>query len=540
MEHLVKFRLLSDTLTKSEFHALFTQLFDQYSKELFQSMILNHFHSQLSTKTSFNESAATIHDINAIISNILQSRECPPLNKKKKEDQCDDDKTEPIRLDSNSMLSMIGEIGSYLLLSEYTQLSLCNRSVFVASQSPFKLYRFAHLDKYLDHCNTTKQIVDLNKFRMIKELYIDNYQLTYTDEIVKQLLGIDAPLFRNIHTLRIKSAHQIHERDHLLNKMVASVVNSNQLRTVQLSAFGSNNALDAAAVWNFLEQHRNIECLVLPCTMTTEQSYRLSHHLRHTIKGLSMRLHTQSNISMLNTIGDQLLSLHCDYSGDSSVPLQLPNVKELCLHSVDDNIVTQLKWLGSSNLNKRLERISLVVWDIDDKGTIPAIEKFLLSHGSVLKYIFLKSLNYVNTKMFVAVITMLQTVLVQHEQRRESIKLQLRFLIPLNMQSRSEQLNTAKLDLTQLVHCMNTWTKKDFMLICHLQFLKVDDKSKTDLVEWIEQMSHEELYLVKHIVKKVHLERTTVKFVISNRNCAINGYQEKWIMNCHACDAISM
>eukprot|EP01083_Nonionella_stella_P103241 294694_1 len=28
---------------------------------------------------------------------------------------------------------------------------------------------------------------------------------------------------------------------------------------------------------------------------------------------------THNNLSMLNTIGDQLLSLHCDYTGDSSV-----------------------------------------------------------------------------------------------------------------------------------------------------------------------------------------------------------------------------
>eukprot|EP01083_Nonionella_stella_P318621 1165614_1 len=187
MEHLVKFRLMSDTLTTLEFHTFITTLLNQYSKELFQSMILSHFHSQLYTLPSFNESEATIHDTNSIISEILQSRQ-RPLNNQTQDHPRDDDTPEPIRLDSDSVLPMIGEIGSYLLLSEYTHFSLSNQSVFVASQTPFKLHRLRHLDKYIHHCNTTKRIIDLNTFKMIKELHIDNGIPKYNNDGLLMIL----------------------------------------------------------------------------------------------------------------------------------------------------------------------------------------------------------------------------------------------------------------------------------------------------------------------------------------------------------------
>eukprot|EP01084_Bolivina_argentea_P237073 398522_1 len=118
----VSFRLLIKQLSKDEFLALMSKIFDIKHSDLISTSLFNYFIHQ---KTIKNPNTNDLNNINSILSNIIRSRKTKP----KPESVVD------IKLDEFPK-TIIGHMASFLHQNDYFCFEKTNRNIFIGCNSP--------------------------------------------------------------------------------------------------------------------------------------------------------------------------------------------------------------------------------------------------------------------------------------------------------------------------------------------------------------------------------------------------------------------
>eukprot|EP01083_Nonionella_stella_P253617 872498_1 len=181
MEQLIRFRLLTSTLSLDEYRSLLCNVLDDSNMDEFSSMIFNHFHTKLTqpnveqTQTS---SELQMDIINQHASSIISQR-----NLKQTIDNVQNEETNSERTTPTQPLNMtdcadaiIREIASYLPFKSYSNFQSCSRSIFYAANSPSTLYEFdsnVDLAKCFNTENNHQIQLFMKRFERIQKLVVN-------------------------------------------------------------------------------------------------------------------------------------------------------------------------------------------------------------------------------------------------------------------------------------------------------------------------------------------------------------------------------
>ena len=221
-------------------------------------------------------------------------------------------------------------------------------------------------------------------------------------------------------------------------------------------------------------------------------------------------------------ISPYIQSLHLPrYETEADLCGDLPNLKEICLHSPDQK---ELDWMNKHTLNC-LKRINCKLWDnfvIDDK-----LEKSLevLFGAPSVEYIAISADKYMND-----MIDIICNVLEKTPKR--SIKIRLfedsdRSDDQYSFSEMIPSLEKLPEHVFKLLDVLQANTE-NFMLIGKVDIFKYESIS-------IDIEAMKESYLVQSAIE----DRETHKswsFVVNNKECNINGYRERWLLNCDFCE----
>eukprot|EP01084_Bolivina_argentea_P071392 129828_1 len=156
MEELIRFKLLSHSLSQNEYEILLSKIIKLIDKNTLIPGLFYYFLKNQSERMK-------IQEINDQISEIIQQRF------KTKETGKSPLPTPQI---DNINISLINEISSYLDLKSLTYFERCNRNIFVASRSPTQLHTIDDntLTHYVDYCKDNNQLINPNRFTNIQSL----------------------------------------------------------------------------------------------------------------------------------------------------------------------------------------------------------------------------------------------------------------------------------------------------------------------------------------------------------------------------------
>eukprot|EP01084_Bolivina_argentea_P123765 219313_1 len=121
MEHLIRFRLLADSLSHNEFSEMLQDVHKAFGENIFIKALFYYFNQQNDSNTNTNDMMIQTNDI---LKNIIHSRNVKKDKKIKKQKQ---------KLTFNILPSpLISFISSHLLLSEYIKFERTNRYIFTS------------------------------------------------------------------------------------------------------------------------------------------------------------------------------------------------------------------------------------------------------------------------------------------------------------------------------------------------------------------------------------------------------------------------
>eukprot|EP01083_Nonionella_stella_P170576 580788_1 len=179
MEQLVRFRMLSSTLTLDEYRALLSTVLNENTMEEFSSMIFSHCLKQLQTQNGRN--GLQIDTINQEITDIVSERKLNQTSDNSfAQDDATDNESEPLTIIGCGN-NLIQEIASYLPFKSYSNFQSCCRSIFYAANSPSSLYELhwnRDFQKRLDGHNKHQLQSFMKRFERVQKLYLyDQYSL---------------------------------------------------------------------------------------------------------------------------------------------------------------------------------------------------------------------------------------------------------------------------------------------------------------------------------------------------------------------------
>eukprot|EP01084_Bolivina_argentea_P237074 398523_1 len=202
----VSFRLLIKQLSKDEFLALMSKIFDIKHSDLISTSLFNYFIHQKSIK---NCNTNDLNNINLILSEIIQSRKPKP-----KQPKSESTHIATIQLDTLPK-ALIGNIASYAAQTCYFQFQKTNRKIFIGCNSPNKLIKLNLLNitnyssiNLQQFTSIKKLMINLNKFHEFKlpqnGQYIMN-QLEYLRLDGDELTDFDIEPFINQNCINIEN-----------------------------------------------------------------------------------------------------------------------------------------------------------------------------------------------------------------------------------------------------------------------------------------------------------------------------------------------
>ena len=176
MEKLIKFRLLSDSLSTNEFTQFLNQLFAQFDKRnLILKSLVYLFHAEIEKNGTNSDLITTIN----IISKIIQSRDNNKSNNtnnstsfpliQKPKQESNKKKTASFH---NLPTELIRHCTSYLTFDEYQSLQIVSRSIFIGCNNPINIQyidRMIFSKCYYNYLYHSK----LTKFTKLKHIEIN-------------------------------------------------------------------------------------------------------------------------------------------------------------------------------------------------------------------------------------------------------------------------------------------------------------------------------------------------------------------------------
>jgi len=507
MDDLIRFRARIESLTEDEFrHLLQSQPRQSITNVLFQFFR----HQLVLCPASKYHAAPTIQEFNEQIDCILEAR---PQNEEELRGEADDDE-EDVQIESardQDLLSalpsvLISNISSWLSLTELAKLELCSRHILVGTRSPIPMRtmtdsEFISCLRYSNHhrtlCNWHKLKIE-NLTISTPDLFdVFDHKNFITFESVQSLLDVT-----KLKKLSI-NAYCINDEDvNLSDKFLSAFLN---LSFPNVTAF----RIDDHVFPSDIDIRRRMPRLQHLSLVFCEQF------------DASQVEDTLSSVQVQN-VDLPLQSAECvKYRSIHTSPWQWKSVtsseeNKVWLSRLEEICVTQCLCGGAVARTERFADI----FDID--CTLQNLKRLNLTMTE--KRAFLSILEKTGERLeFVAVccrdeedVNVLLDALNEDMQRRTERRAKLKVKIVC-----SERTAT-KLETSRLIRLCEKLSAKtnDFMILL-----------------WMEKVE-EELECIENALKQFHVViEAGNRLIISNHACKINGYQERWLMQCEYCSA---
>ena len=557
MEDLIRLRSSMQSLTDNEYFETFIK---SLGRDYLSSIIFNSFNYKLQTITSKTEIInikSNLSKLSQKATNIIVSRQNSERENKTENNVYRLDKIDKLPLD------MISNISSFSSYSDLTSFELCNRTIFIGSRHPPTLYslptkEFAQVLKY---CTTNKHKYHwkLHRFRFCKSisLWLDSFfnydhDGQYSCDISSMYISLsDLFDWRNVESLSLMDTFPYEYKDGVDDEDQApwhqftenlKLCDLSNIKSIRIQA-DCNGFPDAPLA-------------ILPCVKYVDVGINpwdtLKINFPPSTKGVILAdtgLHQDSQFWT-----DNLESMHCCVDGEISdgAASLFKNVKELCAyvcfekHSSEEMIQTGLPYLEQlervyyedrvKEIGKERDLVLRKLWKIDSINSIHIQCKYT------------KVKHYVSQLMNV------------YKDKGLSMK-QSRMKVRIQMDDGNDNENAINEDISNILKQLIEIMAKRFNDFMFIAKWKLAEDTKMNIA--LENIFHESMHTVVYNTKVgkgychdrelssiLSLRRRRdhdykgkissyvwYKFAISNKNCRINGYSERWLKKCYRCES---
>eukprot|EP01084_Bolivina_argentea_P308414 533302_1 len=511
MEELIQFRSRIDLLTNDEFIVFIKS----FPKHYFINMLFEYFKNQFQNSVTMHQWQNNILPRLDIIKNkvddIIDSRS-----------DSDDIYIQNIQQQNSVALDdlpfvLISSISSYLTLKETLSFEKVNRCIFIGTRSPISMKTMAGKDftKCVEYSNINECLYNFYRFNSIKQLTINVNDMIdefydyneYRDEYnEKTYCFIDnvstIPIYNNLQILSIKNDETV-----MLGTDACFIeeLNTGLLSNITTFRWDGDAYCDHISLKN---SFRNLYFLEL---YTTDIVLDMVDNMFDVskLRGLSIKPNADDYQPIISRICNKLESFHCNMQRDDQMLLTSQNkflmLKELCLVSCPSFNHELINVFLEQNLDS-LEKIH---WDIGNVTNSDSDYRMYMQ-----KLLSVNSLNYISIKcegykQLIMVFDILKNALKDKHKLAMKIRIVRDQIIRRNAQGEEVGRHILK-----LANCLDK-VVNNFMLICHIKRCKID------------LTGVENKYLVHDYLQGL---------VVLNKECNINGYRQKWIMNCNRCN----
>eukprot|EP01084_Bolivina_argentea_P156493 272746_1 len=505
MEELIRFQAGIRSLTDKECISFCSQFLHHIGRDSFATIIFNHLKYQIENDESKSQLP---NEINAILKAIINARTKIAENVPK---------AHICRLSQD----LIANIGSYLLLNDHINFTLCNRLIYISVQTKSLSISKMQLNsnQVQKYCKYIKNKANVykNRFKMIKNIGLN---LCTVSEF-------DSNLFPNIQKLYLllQPSEWPHDKPadiDLLYRMNLSSLN--ELDIIN-DTYANTNFMD---IFNQIES--NIEYVKLEGINNMDHAICKLKSLKQ-IVGLNYCLTSNMTDNLPNFINyckHQLQSLHVN--GNCALMLAqntFVQLKELCIGEFAPNEAPQHSTASITNKT-------------DIKSRFPVLERIHVSFDSgdfaendlnFFNHLWtLKSINYISVYK-----ALFSPNMIDNLTGSISLVQRNRLKIRITIDEDENVLNGTD-KITELIHNLDKYNEH-FMFIfeCKLCLMEkmystFHDKMKEKyLVNWSKKCFYHD------VCPEYSTKRS--RMIVSNIDCNICGYDERWIYNtgCISC-----
>eukprot|EP01083_Nonionella_stella_P046347 124086_1 len=525
MEHLIQFRILLDSLSHTEYCELFSDIF-QHNRELFASLLFTHLiHSadSLTSDQSDGKSCINVHALNSKAIKIINARSSQP--------QIADDRVIMTDVSLDHLPDdVVAKISSNLCLDDCIQFEQTNRRIFIIMRSnPLALSSVTlnaeHFANYSSYVMDQKSRLSRHRFDAIQNVEIPSMD---PDKI------IDLSRWRHVQSLKLYDEGFY---DHVYEYLA---MDFESVKHLQVYSDGHSDAYLQQEVYAFLQKCVHLEYLSLinfgGFTGISELALCKLESMKH-IKGLI----TSYQDLMIDLWQHQLKSLHMHDINevpklDSSKQYAFGNLKELCLGALYSEHRQAMTAICNSGCDQ-LERLH-ITFDSDCGAYLR-----LVDCQTALERLFpVQSLNCISIYMskdncaenvLEQILKVFIKLLSSGNKSRMKIRIDHRPGLPCD----DKNIDQA---IIKLIQTANTHVTKDWMFIFDYDEIG-DVKRIQEFVQWTRKMSRKldnrYLFTLNHkycdnLQRDKYRSAPDMQLIISNYECNISGYKEKWIYDC--------
>ena len=369
-------------------------------------------------------------------------------------------------------------------------MEICNKYIFVATRTPISLYQLSskYSTKLINHLQTnlshTKYFY-LHRLKFINELELNLAKCLFNenDEYVYKLSHIE--LWTNLKTLKIIE---------VINDVADCMELQQDLRNIK---FQNLQRIDINDMYNIypLDVFRDSPSLEFIIVAWDDKNI---HTLPKGIRGFAVCYGDSIQTKIPQTIQSMHLPTYTQLSHQEQ---KYKELKEICIRFPDQ---AELDWINKQSFND-LKRIHY-------KGFDPNYFQNQTYANSISSMFATANVNYIGiegtTKCLRQMIKSLCNAL--QTGYRNSIKI---------------RIILSATHHNSIIHDIYCLIK---VLVNHTSHFMIIGES-------INQIEFDSKYYEKFVIKSNIQNESTYKFVISNKGCKINGYHEKWLMECARC-----
>eukprot|EP01083_Nonionella_stella_P033216 90939_1 len=551
MEQLLRFRSGMDRLSDKEF-TTFIQTIDRKS---ICALIFNGFRYGLQCIQRLDEIdniMLSSQQLNQKISQIIASRQ---RNKTKSEEE--DEEVIVDKIDKLPLV-MISEISSFLKYESMINFELCNRTIFIGTRSPISLHSVPQnpFNKYIKFCaqNDYQYYWKMHRFRACKEMsLLVESCFTYNsdgDQIYAQYLlsNLTNAHWKNIRTLIINGGF---DRKEYINETMFWMQFFQVLRTCNTSnishvyAHGPNERNAYVYCPLVFDYVPSIEYAALDQSLSRNTLAKIEWPSM--LKGVRMPFMRTDHGTLADDqdgwrFSNELQSFHCSWGVPQQMIAKLHNLREICLthrksSSPYEHPIDALNSLV--NAKHGLSQLQRIHYS-DETIQRHSLETNEDRRRTLLKLWRINTLNYisVNGNCSVNKFKRLFGTLCEALTNDDDNSMKQRLKVKMSCQRNVTDATFFTECIVKLLDVLRC-NVVQFMLIGEMKFR--DDFNVKSRLDLLREQYRIEIYEPKPMIKYWNSEDDGKfnywKFVISNKSCTVNGYNENWLMGCQTCSS---
>eukprot|EP01083_Nonionella_stella_P064840 169369_1 len=538
MNELISFHKSIDSLNDNEYHELLNSIGRGTVTKLMFHALQHEMH---------NDHMNTIRKINETIRNLTEMRKQKQNRSNNTADDndysdieqdtsIDNEVNEQIKMQLDDLPNvMLFEISSFLSFAESIQFTRTNRNVFIGARSVtvprylLSTTQFSKLQRYCHHHSTESTY--LSKRNVFNSLEVN------CDEIMELCENTCTPvlkydcdhsqLYEDIQ--RLKIMYSWSDFPAILLSECATLANIHTLTLIHTDETDFGSYFPDVLIDLVNLQHFEIIGHCFDADFIDETETETDYKFISSLKGFAISMEQPANTDDTNSlnyvmervyrnIGSNLQSFHQGFSTTTAtIEGKLNELKEICLpfdHPTDECIQILLR----QELNQ-LERVYF-------RGTKngPHAQQQLLMDKMMNKAKYIG----VDARYEFADVVMNRVWTSLKDIQKDTIKIRLeRVCISPNTISYAVAL------LVKIVESLSA-NCVDWMLIGYKWNRMTGSVLLSDLLDTFKE-KHNVIHQMEADSSKEYCT-----FVISNKQCKINGYYERWIMPCHCCQQLTL